>query len=69
MVVVGVESTELASSYTLTQRPLAAIVVASLGDELQERIEGAADTDLAHFEFIQVGRVSTPEQNQSLAKF
>jgi hypothetical protein len=67
--VLAVKPTGLASSYALTQRPLTAIVVASLGDELRERIEEAADADLANFEYIQVGRVTTPAQNRSLAEF
>lgn len=67
--VLAVKPTGLANSYELTQRPLTAIVVASLGDELQERIQEAADADLADFEYIQVGRVTTPAQNRSLAEF
>lgn len=67
--VLAVRPTGLASSYALTQRPLTAIDVASLDDELREQIEGAVDADLAHVEYIQVGRATTRARNRSLAEF
>ncbi|KAB7513221.1 MULTISPECIES: hypothetical protein [Halobacteriales] len=67
--VLAIRPTGLASSYALTQRPLTAIEVASLDDELRNQIDGAVDVDLAQFELIQVGRATTPAQNRSLAEF
>jgi len=67
--VLVIRPTGLASSYALTQRPLAAIEVASLDDKHRDQIDVAVDADLAQFEFIQVGRATTPVQNRSLAEF
>ena len=67
--VLAIRPTGLASSYALTQRPLTAIEVASLDDELRNQIDGAVGVDLAQFELIQVGRATTPAQNRSLAEF
>lgn len=67
--VLVVRPTGLASSYALTQRPLTAIKVASLNDDLRNQISRVVDTDLGQFELIQVGRAATPAQNRSLTEF
>jgi len=67
--VLAIRPTGLANSYALTQRPMTAIEVASLDDDLRNQIGGAVDIDLAQFELIQVGRATEPAQNRSLAEF
>jgi hypothetical protein len=53
--VLAIRPTGLASSYALTQRPLTAIEIASLDDELRNQIDGAVGVDLAQFELIRLG--------------
>ena len=67
--VLAIRPTGLATSYALTQRPLTAIEVASLDDDLRNQISGVVDIDLAQFELIQVGRATAPAQNHSLTEF
>lgn len=67
--VLVVRPTGLASSYALTQRPLTAIEVASLGEDIRAQLEASLDGSLAQFEVIQVGRATSPAKNRSLAEF
>jgi hypothetical protein len=67
--VIVVKPTGLASSYALTKRPLTAIDVASLSQEARHQVKTFLETDLAEFEFIQVGRAEIPAQNRSLAEY
>jgi len=67
--VLAVRPTGLASSYALTQRPLTAIEVASLDEGIRAQLESSLDSSLAQFEFIQVGRATSPARNRSLAEF
>ena len=67
--VLAIRPTGLASSYALTQRPLAVIKLGSLDDKHRDQIDGAVDADLAQFELTQFGRATTPAQNWSLAEF
>jgi len=67
--VLVVRPTGFASSYALTQRPLTAIEVPSLDDELRELLGEGVDGDLSNFELIQVGKAVAPTKNRSLAEF
>lgn len=66
--VLVVKPTGLASSYALTQRPLTAIDVASLNDDIVDHLRTDEDNP-TRFEYIQVGRATKPEQNHSLAEY
>jgi hypothetical protein len=66
--VLVVRPTGLASSYTLTQRPLTAVEVASLDDEPREHLR-AVGVDLTAYEVVQIGRQSSPSENRSFAEF
>lgn len=67
--VVAVRPTGLASSYALVQRPLVAIQLSSLKERDWETLAAATDIDLAEYEWLQVGRVTAPAQNHSLAEY
>ncbi|WP_136689172.1 hypothetical protein [Halorhabdus amylolytica] len=67
--VLVVRPTGFASSYALTQRPLTAIEVSALDDELREHLGEGIDSDLSNFELIQVGKAAAPTNNHSLAEF
>ena len=67
--VLVVQPTGLASSYALTQRSLTAIEIESLDAETREALAATAGVDLDRFEYVQIGRSTTPARNRSLAEF
>ncbi|WP_246989143.1 hypothetical protein [Halorientalis marina] len=67
--VLVVRPTGLASSYALTQRPLTAVEIESLDNETREALTTTAEVDLDGFEYVQIGRSTTPACNRSLAEF
>ncbi len=67
--VLAVRPTGMASSYALTQRPLAAIEVDSLSKELWAQFNRLIDDDLEQYALIQVGRQPHASQNRSLSEF
>jgi len=67
--VVVVRPTGLASSYFLTQRPLTAIEVASLDENVVVRLGASAGLDLDTFELVQIGRSRSMPENHSLLEF
>lgn len=67
--VLAVRPTSMASSYALTQRPLAAIEIDSLSEELWAQFNRLIDDDLEQYALIQVGRQPHASQNRSLSEF
>lgn len=67
--VVVVAPSGLASGYALTQRPLTAVDVDTLAPDTVARVADAAGVDLASYEYVQVGRTTTPAENHSLREF
>lgn len=59
----------LASSYSLTQRALCAVEIASLTEEGLNRLKDTSGLNLAEYELVQIGRPPKPSQNRSLGKF
>jgi len=67
--VVVVRPDGLASSYSLTQRALCAVEIASLAEETLDRLKSESGVDLAEYEFVQIGRPTRPSQSRSLGEF
>jgi hypothetical protein len=67
--VLVVRPTGLASSYALTQRPLTAVEIDSLNIETREALTTTAEVDLDRFEYVQIGRSTTPARDRSLVEF
>ncbi|WP_436903528.1 hypothetical protein [Halovenus halobia] len=67
--VLAVRPTGMASSYALTQRPLAAIEINSLPEEPRAQLDHLIKDDLRQFELVQIGRQPHTSQNRSLAEF
>ena len=67
--VIIVAPTSLATSYALTQRPLAAIRVASLATDVRTTLAGVLDAPIETFDLIQVGKWTRDSPNHSLSEF
>jgi hypothetical protein len=67
--VLAVRPTGMASSCALTQRPLAAVEIASLSSDTRTQIQRSIEEDFEQFVLIQIGRPSSPAQNRSLSEF
>jgi hypothetical protein len=67
--VLGVRPTGLASSYSLTQRPLTVIELDSLAPGVRERVAAESGVDLDAYSLLKVGRATRPAENRSLAEF
>lgn len=67
--VVAVVPSGLASGYALTQRPLTVVDVDTLAPDAVARVADDAGVDLDSYEYVQVGRLTTPAQNHSLREF
>ena len=67
--VIAVRPTGLASSYALTQRPLTAVALETLSAQERQVLAEETDIDIGTFEWLQIGRATTPSQNHSLAEY
>jgi len=67
--VIVVSPDGLASSYSLTQRAICAVEIASLNEETLDRIQRTSGVDLTEYELVQIGRSTRPSQNRSLGEF
>ncbi|WP_020222696.1 hypothetical protein [Halarchaeum acidiphilum] len=67
--VIVIVPTSLASSYSLTQRPLTAIPVADLPLDVRSELADALDAPIDSYEFIQIGKWTVDSPNHSLAEY
>lgn len=67
--VVVVAPTSMATSYHLTQHPLAAIDVESLPADARAAVDAGIDAPIEAFDLLQVGKWTKECQNRSLAEF
>jgi hypothetical protein len=55
--------------YALTQRPLTAVALETLSAQERQVLAGETNIDIGAFEWLQIGRATTPSQNHSLAEY
>ncbi|WP_411966973.1 hypothetical protein [Haloferax sp. YSSS75] len=67
--VIVVAPTSLATSYSLTQHPLTAIVVDTLPPAVRKAVASSLDDSLDAFELVQIGKWIEDSPNYSLAEF
>jgi hypothetical protein len=67
--VIIVAPTSLATSISLTQRPLAAVHVDSLPTDIRTHLDGVLDAPIEAFDLIQVGKWNQGSPNRSLSEF
>lgn len=67
--VIIVAPTSLATSYALTQRPLAAIRVDSLPTGVRTHLDSVLNAPIETFDLIQVGKCNRDSPNHSLSEF
>lgn len=67
--VVPVAPTSMATSYHLTQRPLAAISVESLPTDERAAVDAGIDAPIDAFDLLQVGKWTRERPDRSLAEF
>jgi len=67
--VVVVTPTSMATSYHLTQHPLAAIGVESLPADARAAVGAGIDAPIGAFDLLQVGKWTRERSNRSLAEF
>jgi len=67
--VIIVAPTSLATSISLTQRPLTAISVDSLPTDVRTHLDGVLDAPIETFDLIQVGKWNRGSPNHSISEF
>lgn len=67
--VLVVAPTDWATSLALSQRPLTAIDIDSLAAAIRDSLSTRSGSDVADFEFLQVGRATAGIENRSLTEF